>query len=139
MAERNPVRYFADENALGFAKILVRSGRGDVVHPGHPLIPAIPLGSDDADWLEIAGRRHWIVLSRERRIRSRPAELEIYLSFGVRSVWLGGKRDMGPQPLADLFTRSELRLQRIANRLGAGPWAVAMTPSGVRQLRLRER
>ena len=43
------VAYFADENALGFAKLLIRGGRTDVVHPGHASIPEIPLGTIDLD------------------------------------------------------------------------------------------
>lgn len=139
MQVRTPVRYFADENALGMARLLIRAGRTDVVHPGHPHIPEIPRGCDDVDWLRISGQRGWIVLSRDRRIRSRPAELGAHRDFGVRSVWFGGKHDSSPSDLAELFVRSELRLTRVSHRLGAGPWAVTMTSSGIRQITLPER
>lgn len=41
MSSFSPV-YFADENALGLAKLLIRQGRDDTVHPGHPGVPGIP-------------------------------------------------------------------------------------------------
>jgi hypothetical protein len=40
-SRRAHIRYFADENALGLAKILLRQ-RDDIVHPGHPLVPEVP-------------------------------------------------------------------------------------------------
>ena len=87
-ARRTHLRYFADENAFGLAKILLRE-RNDI-------------------------------------------------AYGVRSVRIGGKRDMRPAELAELFTRLESRLTRLAIKLGLGPCAVSMQPSGIREIRLRE-
>jgi hypothetical protein len=37
---RGHVRYFADENAMGLAKLLIRDHeRNDIVFPGHRLLP----------------------------------------------------------------------------------------------------
>jgi hypothetical protein len=129
-------RYFADENALGLAKVLVRAGRTDVVHPGHPALPDVPLGTLDLDWMRVIASKDLIVLSRDRRIRSRPAELAAYREFGIRSVWLGAKRDLRPQEQADMFLAHEERLLREAIKRGPGPWALAMSPSGVRPIRM---
>lgn len=132
-----PPRYFADENALGLAKELL--GRGtELVHPGHPDFPEVPRGAPDLDWLPIVGERELVVLTRDRRIRSRPAELAVYRSYGVRSVWMGGKQDMAPAMLAEMFERHRTRLERLVIKLGPGPWAVTMTPSGIRQFALPE-
>lgn len=35
--------YFTDENALGIGKLLRRSGRDDVLYPGHEALPEVPL------------------------------------------------------------------------------------------------
>lgn len=129
--------FFTDENTLGLGKLLERSGREDVVYPGHEDLPEIPRGTDDPDWLPIVGTRGFIVLSRERRIRSRPAELRAYHEYGVRSVWIGAKRDLGPHQQMELFLRHEERSRREILKRGPGPWAVAMSPAGVRPLRLR--
>jgi hypothetical protein len=130
------VTYFADENALGFAKLLLRQ-RNDIVHPGHELVPEIPLGSPDLDWLPIVGRMQWIVLSRDRRIRSRPAELKLYREHGVRSVWIGGKTDRSSRDLVEIFLANEDRLTRYAIKMGPGPWAAAMTTTGVRPINIK--
>jgi PIN domain-containing protein len=71
-------RYFADENALGLAKLLIRAGRSDVVHPDHESLPELPLGPRDLAWMPVAAALGLIVLSRDRRIRTPPAELAAY-------------------------------------------------------------
>ena len=132
------VIYFADENALGVAKLLLRAGRADLVHPGHRQLPQVPLGATDLEWMPVVARLDLLVLTRDRRIRSRPAELEAYRRLGIRSVWLGGKHDMNPRDLMALFKKQEVRLTQVARKNGPGPWAVSMSPSGVRPLRLPE-
>ena len=130
--------YFVDENTLGLGKLLRRKGREDVLFPGHESLPEIPRGTPDLDWLPIAGMRGFVVLSRERRIRSRPAELRAYHEHGIRSVWIGAKRDLGPHQQLDLFLAYEDRLLREIVKRGAGPWALALSPSGLRPLHLRD-
>lgn len=129
--------YFTDENSLGLGKLLRQSGRDDIVYPGHEDIPQIPLGALDLDWMPIVGRLGLIVLTRDRRIRTRPAELTAYNEHGLKSVWIGAKRDLTPQDQMALFMRHEARLRREATKRGPGPWALAMTEDDVRPLHLR--
>jgi hypothetical protein len=89
--------YFTDENTLGLGKLLARAGRDDVVHPGHDELPEVPLGTPDLEWMPVVGVRRLIVVTRDRRIRSRPAELRAYWEHGIRSVWIGAKQDLGPR------------------------------------------
>jgi len=118
LLRRGHIRYFADENAMGLAKLLIRDhARNDVVFPGHPLLPEIPRGSQDLEWMPLVGRMQWIALTRDRRIRTRPAELAVYREHGVRSVWIGGKQDHSPAALADIFIRHERRLDQQATKL----------------------
>jgi hypothetical protein len=138
MATRPGSRYFTDENALGLGKLLRRSGRTDVVYPGHEALPDVPLGMPDLEWMPIIAQRDLIVVTRDRHIRSRPAELHAYLELGIRSVWLGAKRDLGPVDQREIFLKHEQRLLREIVKRGPGPWALAMTPSGVSPIRLRE-
>jgi hypothetical protein len=105
MGAFSPV-YFADENALGMAKILK------------------------------IGTAGYIVVSRDRRIRTRPAELAAYRAHGIRSVWIGAKQDLHPVEQAELFVRHEERLRREIIKRGEGPWALALNVSGLRPIRL---
>lgn len=138
MTEPASAVYFTDENALGLGKLLVRSGRDDVLHPGHPDLPAVPRGTPDVEWMSVVSRMGLIVVTRDRRIRTRPAELRAHWELGIRSVWIGTKRDLGPRQQVELFLRHEQRLVREATKLGGGPWAVAMSTGGVRPLHLSE-
>lgn len=88
--------------------------------------------------MPIIARRDLIVVTRDRRIRTRPAELRAYWDHGIRSVWLGAKQDLAPRDQVELFLQHEPRLQREAIKCGPGPWALAMNTSGIRPLILRE-
>lgn len=129
--------YFTDENTLGLGKLLRRSGREDVLYPGHEDLPELPLGTADLDWMPVVAARDLIVVTRDKHIRTRPAELRVYLEHGIRSVWIGAKQDMGPRAQVELFVKHEGRLQREITKRGSGPWALAMSPAGVRPLKLR--
>ncbi|WP_426518286.1 hypothetical protein ACPPVQ_02480 [Diaminobutyricibacter sp. McL0618] len=89
--------YFTDENTLGLGKLLHRSGRDDVLYPGHEGLPEIPRETPDLEWMPVVARRSLVVVTRDRRIHSRPAELKANLEHGIRSVWIGAKRDLGPR------------------------------------------
>lgn len=131
------IRYFVDENLLGFHKLLSRTGRDDAAAPGDPRLPSVPLGALDLDWMPVVALAGLIVITRDRRIRSRPAELDTFRALRVRSVWLGGKRDLSPRGQLELFLRQEGRIQQFASELGAGPWILSVTSSRVQELHVR--
>lgn len=137
MTPFSPV-YFADENTLGLAKVLRRAGRNDFLSPGHPDLPEVPLGALDLEWMPIVGARGFVVVTRDRRIRTRPAELAAYREHGIRSVWIGAKRDMRPDEQAALFLRHEERIVREIIKRGAGPWALSLNVTGPRPMHLGE-
>jgi hypothetical protein len=123
---------------MGLAKLLIRDyGREDVVYPGHDGLSEIPRGTPDLEWMPIVGKNGWIVLTRDRRIRTRPAEQLAYWEHGLRSVWIGGKQDHTSRELVEIFNQHEERLQRLVIKLGGGPWALTMSSFGIRELRLR--
>ena len=129
--------YFTDENTLGLGKLLHRSGRNDVLYPGHEDLPEVPLGTLDLEWMPVVCSRGLIVITRDKRIRSRPAELSVYLEHGICSVWIGAKRDLGPHDQLKLFLAHEERLKREVIKRGPGHWALALSTVGPRPLRLR--
>ena len=137
MAAQAPV-YFTDENTLELGKLLRRAGGVGVVYPGHGDLPEVPVGTPDLDWMPVIARRRLIVVTRDRRIRSRPAELRAYWEQVIRSVWFGAKQGLGRREQVELFLRHEERLQREVTERGRGPWALAMIPTGIRPLTLRE-
>ncbi|GMA24330.1 hypothetical protein GCM10025864_20890 [Luteimicrobium album] len=130
--------YFADENALGLGKLLRREGRDDVVYPGHEDLPDVPLGTPDLEWMPIVALRGLVVITRDRRIRTGPAELRAYVEHGVRSVWIGAKKDLTARDQLALLLQHEARLEREIIKRGRGPWALALSPSGIRPIHVPE-
>ncbi len=69
-AERESLRFYVDESALGIGKTLA-AARKDTIHVGHPLIPECPLGVDDTNWIPAVATRGLVVIARDKRIRTR--------------------------------------------------------------------
>ena len=78
-----PATFFVDENDLALGKLLAEE-RGDVVYPGHPDLPEIPRSTPDDAWLAVVGAKRLVVITRDRRIRYRPAEKLAWLEHAVR-------------------------------------------------------
>ena len=66
------IRFFFDEDALGIGQVMA-AARGDCIYPGHPRSP-VNVGTDDVDWIPAVAAEGWIVVARDNKIRSRPAE-----------------------------------------------------------------
>jgi len=130
------IRWYADESVLGLGKLLAREHE-DVAYPGHPAIPAIRPGALDTEWMPVVAHLGWIVFHRDRRIRTRPAELDIFRSAGLRAVWSAGRKDLSPHDQLALLQRHWTRLEDEVNRLGAGPWALNLVDTGLNEFRLR--
>lgn len=79
--------FFVDENLLGIARLLARV-RDDIVHPGHPDVPDIPLQTPDLAWLPIVGAQGWPVIMRDKRIRTRRPERQALIDAGVKAFCL---------------------------------------------------
>jgi hypothetical protein len=54
-ADRDHLRFYVDESALGLGKAL-EAARRDTIHAGHKLIPECPLGVLDPDWIQQSQR-----------------------------------------------------------------------------------
>ena len=65
MVAQARARFFVDENDLALGRSLALARR-DVLHPGHPRLPEIPLGTADAQWLPIVGGLGLVVITRDK-------------------------------------------------------------------------
>lgn len=128
------LRFFVDESALGVAKAL-EIARHDVVHPGHRLIPDVPLGTLDPDWMPVVAQRGLVVISRDRRIRTKPAELEAFRAHGLRAFWIAGKRDLSTWDALVRLVRRWHELEEVIRLRGPGPWFYSVTDERVREIR----
>ena len=63
MADRERLRFYVDESALGLGKALT-AARSDTVHVGHPLVPECPYGAPDPAWMPAVAARGLIAIGR---------------------------------------------------------------------------
>lgn len=127
------LRFFADESALGVGKALAIL-RDDVIHTGHGLIPEVPLGTTDPVWMPIVARRRLVVICRDAKIRTKPAERALLYSEGLRVFWIAGDKDLSNW---DNFLRLMRRwndMEQVMNDRPDGPWFYAVNETGLGEL-----
>ncbi|GAA0840774.1 hypothetical protein ACFQVD_39740 [Streptosporangium amethystogenes subsp. fukuiense] len=52
--------------------------RRDVIHTNHRLIPEVPLGALDDEWIPRVATRNLVVITRDKRIRTKHAKTMLY-------------------------------------------------------------
>ena len=86
-----PPELFCDRS-LGHRKV------PDRLRQVHPTVIAhddlFPQDTDDEVWLKIAGERGWVVLTRDDRIRYRPAEQRALIEAGTAVFCLNPSKGM---------------------------------------------
>jgi hypothetical protein len=124
--------YFIDENLLPIGKALSEI-RSDCFFPGHASIPEIGRGAKDEEWLEVVGklRRNLVVITQDKRITQKPAELLLVKAHDVRIVVLTAKKDTPMWEKFGLLVRSWDKVEKYVTKAGLGPWACQLKESGV--------
>jgi hypothetical protein len=125
VADPANLRLFVDESLMGIGKALAYARR-DLVHAGHPLIPGAPTGALDTEWIPAVAAANLAVISRDRHVRTRTAELERLRENGLRVFYIAGKRDLTSWGYLVRLVRRWDELERIINERGAGPWFMAI-------------
>ena len=127
------LRFFADESALGVGKAMTIARR-DVIHTGHALIPEIPFGTLDPDWMPIVAKRRLIVLCRDARIRTKRAERALFHSEGLRVFWIAGSKDLSNWDNLVRLVRRWGDMEQVIHDRGEGPWFYAVNDTGLTEL-----
>jgi PIN like domain len=71
------------------------------------------------------------IIARDKRIRTKPAELALLRKHGLRVFWIAGKKDLSTW---DYLVRVVRRWDEIEEALaakGAGPWFVAINETSL--------
>lgn len=120
-----PLVLFVDRS-LGkkiVAGALRQAGAQVEIHDDH-----FPPAAPDEDWLREAGRRGWVVLTKDRGIRYRaPALAAIRLSAVRMFVLTAG--DLQGSEMAAIFVMALSRIARVASRHPA-PFIAKITKTG---------
>jgi len=132
-----PFLYFFDEDTLPVGKAF-SCVREDVCYPGHRDLPAVPRGTKDADWLAAVGKDglDLVVITQDKRIREKPAELLALRENGIRMFNVNAKKDRNSwQKFVLLVTRWE-RIEKQIEKAGPGPWIYQLTEAKIQEFRL---
>ena len=109
--------------------------RTDILYPGHADCPAIVPATPDPEWLKEAGRRHWVVILRDKRIRSRSREREALLQHGLRTFCLTGSGNASKWDSLRLLAIHWPDIERIARETPSS-FIYSVTREGVKPLTL---
>ena len=85
-------------------------------------------GAFDEEWLPDIGRRGWIVLTKDKMMRRRPAEQLAIVKHGVRAFSLTSG-EMKAQEMAEVFLKAMPKMKRLL-RKHPEPFIAAVTRSG---------
>ena len=85
----------------------------------------------DEEWIELAADRGWVVLTKDDRIRRRPAELRAVRAHAVRMFCLTNANLQGAEQL-DRFLSNINRIVQRSQR--PGPWICAVYEARVAQI-----
>jgi len=78
------------------------------IHDDH-----FPQNAQDEDWISEVGKSGWVVLTKDDRIRYRPAALAAYRRHYVK-VFVFGSGEMKAQEMADAFVKALPKISRFA-------------------------
>lgn len=85
----------------------------------------------DAEWLEEAGRRGWVVLTKDERIRRRPMEIEALRRAGARVFCIVNANLRAEEQVARFLAN----LNRITQAsMHPGPYVCAVHKTSVKRI-----
>lgn len=87
-------------------------------------------GLADEEWLRDAGKRGWVVLMKDAKIRYRPAELQVVIDHGLRAFCLTNANLRGLE-MAQRFVEHLPRITRIVEQK-PGPYIYGVYRDAVR-------
>lgn len=82
----------------------------------------------DEHWLREAGKKGWLVLTKDKRIRYRTAERLALQVNGVKAFVLTGG-DLTGAEMAETFLKTRAKIERMA-RIRSGPFIATITKRG---------
>lgn len=126
--------FYVDASIPIDVRMALASVRDDVLYAGGPKAPKED--AQDRHWLETAGRNDWVVLKRDKRIRTRAWERDALIAAGVRTFCLTGAGNYTRWGVLELLVQRWRRIEELADAI-PGPYIYSVTKEGVTWLRVR--
>jgi len=94
-----------------------------------------PQDTDDEKWLLEAGRRRWVVLMKDDRLRYRPAEQRAVIEAGVACFCLHPSKGLTGEQMAGALVKALPKILRIVEKNPSGGYIRGVNREGqVRRL-----
>jgi len=93
------------------------------VHDDH-----FPPDCKDEQWLKVVGRRGWVILTSDRRIRYRGPELAALMSSGARAFAFRSG-NLTAQQMSEIFLKSMKHVSKLLEA-NAGPFVASILRDG---------
>lgn len=126
------VRYVVDENLLRLGRTLVGL-RSDIACFGtEPVADLLPPGILDTAWIPLVGDRSWVVITNDRRLRTRPLEAALAVQHKLMVIHLHAA---GNLTAWDQAVRLLSQWERVARHVAAvpeGPWWLSVRANATR-------
>jgi predicted nuclease of predicted toxin-antitoxin system len=121
----NPPTLFLDRSLgrLKIAAALRRVGATVEVHDD-----SFDQAAADQVWLQAAGERNWVVLTKDKNIRYHAREKETLVAYGVRAFVLTAKA-LNADEMAAVFVKALPKMARVLEN-HHGPFVATITASG---------
>ena len=126
--------FVVDENLLRFGKALTAL-RDDLVCFGQPpVVDLLSPGIGDTEWIPVVGDHGWVMVTNDRRIRTRPSEAYLAIEHKLKVVHLHGA--VGHQTAWAQAVRFLSRWSAIEKQVGVseGPWWLSLQQKSTRLL-----
>ena len=120
------MRFFIDNNLGKKLADGMRAFGENVIH----LKDEFDEETDDEEWLKAIGRKGYFVISRDLRIRKRPAERKAFSANKVGAFFLGGKNRSSCDLIIQLV-RNWPRIEELARKTKR-PFAFRVPPKGTK-------
>lgn len=125
MVAIDDVKYVVDENLLSLGNGMVVVRRDTVRFSRSPVDELLPRGIADTEWIPIVGDRGWVMITNDRRLRTRPLEAELAIAHKLKVVHLHGK--VANRPAWDQLVRVATRWTDIEDQQPKeGPWWLSL-------------
>jgi hypothetical protein len=119
------VVYVVDENLLRLGNGIVAVRRDTARFSRPPVRELLYAGILDPDWIPVVGDRGWVVITSDKRLRTRPAEASLPITHKLKAVHLHG--DIGTRPAWEQLVRLTTRWEAVSRQAAIeGPWWLSL-------------
>lgn len=90
----------------------------------------------DEVWMPAIANRGLVVIGRDKRIRTRPVEIDAIRTHGLRVFRIGGKHDQSTWEWLSRLVRNWNRMEQVIASRPVGPWFYLINENGLAEVKL---